>query len=141
MAETRLVEAEMNNFIRPLVACPLRSAATTLLGALAMGASFSGCVAPPSGPILSRLEPDQPGAASLKRPLSEEEKKRYDEIDKQVLREQTAAMAADTWPRYYPPYYYPSPAVFGGYYSGGYRHGWGVGYGGYYGPYYGPGWW
>lgn len=125
----------MNTPIRPLLALPRRRAATALLCALAAGTSLSGCVmAPPAGPILSRLAPDQPGAASSARPLTDEEKKRYDEIDKQVLREQNEAMAADAWARYYAPYYYPAPVAYGGYYGG-----WGAGFGG--GVYYGPGWW
>jgi hypothetical protein len=111
-----------------------RSAA--IIGALFAAAALSGCIAgPPPGPVVSRLAPDQPGAASSARTLTDTEKKRYDEIDKQVLREQDEAMAADAWVRYYAPYYGP-PVVYGGY--GSYYNGWG---GGYYSPGYYPGWW
>ncbi len=108
-----------------------------VIGALIAAAALSGCVvAPPSGQVLSRLPPDRSGAPSSVRPLTNAEKKRYDEIDKQVLSEQNEAMAADTWARYYARYYAP-PVVYGGY--GGYYNGWGAGY---YSPgYYPPGWW
>jgi hypothetical protein len=100
--------------------------------ALTMTAALSGCVVgPAAGPVLSRLAPDQPGGASAARPLTDAEKKRYDEIDRQVLREQNEAMAANAWARYYVPYYAP-PVVYGGYGSD-YR-GWGGGF-------YSPGWW
>lgn len=108
--------------------------ARAFAGALATAAVVSGCViAPPPGAILSRLPPDAPGAASSARLLSQSEKKRYDEIGKEVLREQSAATAADAWVGYYTPYYYPAPVAFGGYGSG-----WGLGY---YSPGYYPGWW
>lgn len=101
---------------------------------LAAALALSGCVvAPPPGPILSRLPPDAPGAASSAHPLSDAEKKRYDEIDKQVQREQNAAMMANVWARSYTPYYYSPPIMYGGYYSGR-----GVGY---YSPGFYPGWW
>lgn len=101
-------------------------------------AVLSGCVvAPPPGPILSRLAPGQPGAAESAHPLTDAEKKRYDDIDKQVLREQNEAISANAWARYYTPYYYPAPVTFGGYY-GGWNSGWGVGYAS---PGYYPGWW
>jgi thiamine transporter ThiT len=86
--------------------------------------------------VLSRLTPDQLDAAPPARPLTEAEKKRYDEIDKQVLREQGNAMAANVWARYCTPYYAP-PVVYGGY--GGYYRGWGVSY--YSLGYNLPGWW
>lgn len=105
-----------------------------LVIALAAATTLAACVVePPFGPILSRLPPDAPGAASPARPLTTAEKKRYDEIDKQVLRDQNAAIAADNWARYYAPNYYPAPTVYGGYVSGG-----GVGY---YSPGFYPGWW
>lgn len=111
------------------LAAPLKLVIT-----LAAAATLAACVAePPFGPILSRLPPDAPGAASPARPLTHAEKKRYDEIDKQVLRDQNAAIAADNWVRNYAPYYYPAPTVYGGYVSGG-----GVGY---YSPGFYPGWW
>jgi len=108
----------------------------------AAGAAFvvalSGCVvAPPPGPVLSRLAPGQPGAADSAHPLTPEEQKRYAEIDKQVIREQNEAIAADAWSRYYAPTYSPAPVTFGGYY-GGWNSGWGMSY---YSPGYYPGWW
>ncbi|PMS33959.1 hypothetical protein B0G57_118116 [Trinickia symbiotica] len=110
--------------------------AVAIIGALVVSAALAGCVvAPPSGQVLSRLPPDQGGASPSARPLTDAEKKRYDEIDKQVLSEQNEAMAADAWARYYAPYYAP-PVVYGGY--GGYYGGWGAGY---YSPGYYPGWW
>lgn len=115
-----------------------RCVAAKLVCSLAAAATLSACVvAPPPGPILSRLPPDAPGAAEPARPLTNAEKKRYDEIDKQVLREQDAAIAEESWARYYSytPYYAPAiPAYgYGGYYNGG-----GVGY---YSPGFYPGWW
>lgn len=105
---------------------------------LAAATTLAACVVePPPGPILSRLPPDAPGAASPARPLTSAEKKRYDEIDKQVLKDQDAAIAADNWARYYAPYYapyyYPAPTIYGGYVGGG-------GFG-YYSPGVYPGWW
>lgn len=118
----------------------MRRAAGAALCA-AMFAALPGCVvAPPPGPVLSRLAPGQPGAAESARPLSDAEKKRYDEIDKQVLREQNEAISAGAWAReyaQYAPYYYPAPVTFGTYY-GGWHSGWGVGYSS---PGYYPGWW
>ncbi|RKP51214.1 hypothetical protein D7S89_04775 [Trinickia fusca] len=117
---------------------PRGSGAQALLGVLAAGVLLSGCVVAPSGQVLSRLAPEQPGAAAPAHPLTETEKKRYDEIDQQVIKEQNEAMAADEWarywaPNYYPAYpaYYPAPVMFGGYYGG-----WNGGVG-----YYSPGWW
>lgn len=124
----------MNSFASATRGEARRRRAAALLGVLAAAAVLSGCVAaPPPGPILSRLPPDAPGAAASAQPLTAAEKKRYDEIDKQVMREQDAAMAAGTWVHYYTPYYYPAPMAYGGYYSG-----WGLGY---YSPGFYPGWW
>ncbi len=118
------------------VPSPRGPLAATAIGALIAVAALAGCVAaPPSGQVLSRLPPAQAGASSSVRPLTDAEKKRYDEIDKQVLSEQNEAMAANAWARYYAPYYAP-PVVYGGY--GGYYSGWGAGY---YSPGYYPGWW
>jgi len=104
---------------------------------LALTTALAACVVgPPPGLVLSRLPSDAPGAATPARPLSSAEKKRYDEIDKQVLNDQDAAIAADNWARYYAPYYtpyyYPAPTVYGGYVGGG-------GFG-YYSPGFYPGW-
>jgi hypothetical protein len=64
-------------------------------------------------------------------PLTEQERKRYAEIDKQVQREQRESMAAyeaSRYAYYYPqPAYYAAPVVVGGYY-GGYYGGYGYGY-------------
>jgi hypothetical protein len=131
----------MNVSIRPLSPLTVRRAASAALYAAALTA-LPGCVvAPAPGPVLSRLPPGQPGAVESAHPLSDAEKKRYDEIDKQVLREQNEAMSASAWARdyaRYAPYYYPAPVTFGTYY-GGWNSGWGVGYAS---PgYYPGGWW
>lgn len=137
----------MNALLRPRLPAALAPAPWRITGALACAAALaalSGCVVapppPPSGLILSRLAPGQPGAGESARPLSPDEKKRYADIDKQVIREQNEAIAADAWARYYAPYYYSPPVTFGGYYGGwgGWNSGWGVGY---YSPGYYPGWW
>jgi hypothetical protein len=77
--------------------------------------------APPPAPVVQAPTP----------PLSEQERQRYADIDKQVQREQTQSMAAyqaAQYAYYYPqPVYYAPPVVVGGYY-GGYGYG---GYGGY----------
>lgn len=137
----------MNALLRPLrpfrphrFACGYRRIAALAICASAI-AALSGCVVGPpplpSGVILSRLAPGQPGAGESAHRLSPDEQKRYAEIDKQVIREQNEAIAADAWARYYTPYYYSPPVSFGGYY-GGWNSGWGVGY---YSPGYYPGWW
>ena len=129
----------MNVMIRAL-SSPVAEASRLASMAVAATAAcvLAGCVvAPPPGPILSRLAPGQPGAVDSARPLSDAEKKRYDEIDKQVLRDQDEAATASAWARYYQPYYYPAPVTFGTYY-GGWNSGWGVGYAS---PGYYPGWW
>lgn len=63
------------------------------LAALIAAASLSGCVAPPSTTVLSRL-PEQ-AAGTTTHTLTPDERKRYDEIDRQALREQNAAIAAE----------------------------------------------
>ncbi|CAJ5044694.1 lipoprotein [Burkholderia pseudomallei] len=104
------------------------------LAALIAAASLSGCVAPPSTTVLSRL-PEQ-AAGTTTHTLTPDERKRYDEIDRQVLREQNAAIAAEdaagAWSYYSP----PPVTYYGGYYGGGWGRGWGSGFG--YGY---PGWW
>jgi hypothetical protein len=119
------------NMNRPI----LRSIATAAAAAAAL--ALSGCAMPPpaSSTILSRL-PEQ-NAAGHARALTPDERKRYDEIDRQVLREQNAAIAADEAMRAY--YYAPPPVtVYGGYSSGGWGPRWGTGFGYGYGY---PGWW
>lgn len=121
---------------------PAAVSCAAAFAALSIFSALSGCVVapppPPSGAILSRLASGQPGAAESAHPLSAEEQKRYADIDKQVIREQNEAIAADAWARSYAPYYYSPPVTFGSYY-GGWNSGWGVGY---YSPgYYPGGWW
>jgi hypothetical protein len=137
----------MNALLSPrrrVASAPAPRRVTAAAACAAVLAALSGCVVapppPPSGVILSRLAPGQPGAADSAHPLSPEERKRYADIDKQVIREQNEAIAADAWTRYYAPYspyYYSPPVSFGGYY-GGWNSGWGVGYSS---PGYYPGWW
>ncbi|CAJ9260411.1 lipoprotein [Burkholderia pseudomallei] len=104
------------------------------LAALIAAASLSGCVAPPSTTVLSRL-PEQ-AAGTTAHTLTPDERKRYDEIDRQVLREQNAAIAAEDAVRAWS-YYSPPPVTYyGGYYGGGWGRGRGSGFG--YGY---PGWW
>ncbi|UVS86676.1 hypothetical protein EFP18_21305 [Burkholderia glumae] len=108
------------------------SLAAALLAALLV-TTLAGCVVPPTSTVLSRLPEGQPGAAAAPgTALTPEERKRYDAIDKQVMREQNQAMAADALARTY--YYAPAPVYYGGY-CGGWNSGWGYGYG--YGY---PGW-
>lgn len=133
----------MNALLRPARPHPFAQAPRRLAALVicaAASAALSGCVVgppPPSGMILSRLGPGQPGASESAHRLSPDEQKRYAEIDKQVIREQNEAIAAGAWARYYTPYYDSPPVSFGGYY-GGWNSGWGVGY---YSPGYYPGWW
>lgn len=101
-------------------------------GALAL----TGCAVQPTSTILSRL-PEQ-AAASQPQALTPAERKRYDEIDRQVLREQNDAMAAEAAARAWS-YYAPPPVTFyGGYSNGGWGPGWSTGFGYGYGY---PGWW
>ncbi len=83
---------------------PAAVSCAAAFAALSIFSALSGCVVapppPPSGAILSRLASGQPGAAESAHPLSAEEQKRYADIDKQVIREQNEAIAADAWARY-----------------------------------------
>ncbi len=129
--------------IRPNPASRLPAAvlpAAVLLGAL-LAAALAGCVAPPTSTVLSRLPEGQPGAATPQaHTLTPAEKQRYDAIDKQVLREQDHAMAAEAAARAYA-YYAPVPVTVYGGYGGGYYGGWGGGWGTGVGYGYGyPGW-
>lgn len=118
--------------------------AVAALSVLAGSALLTGCVMDPPGPspIYSRLPADQSGSPNGARPLTEEERQRYDAIDKQVMTEQNQAIAAgnaaQAWARYYAT---PVP-VYGGYYGGGWGPGWsdGVGVGVGYAPGWGWGW-
>ncbi|CAB3783207.1 hypothetical protein [Pararobbsia alpina] len=108
---------------------------------------LAGCAVPPTPSadqtsIVSRLPSDYaytvpvqaaPPPAVIQTPaptpaLTEQERQRYAEIDKQVQREQVQSMAAYEAARYayyYPqPLYYAPPVVVGGYY-GGYYGGYG----------------
>ena len=154
----------------PRRAMPARSAAWCI--ALS-AATLTGCVAypypyaysnngAPPGPapstILSRL-PAQPGAGGsgatpgagpaggttvgTVHTLSPAEKRRYDEIDRQVLRDQDQLSAEQAAAAAWVPAYEPPVAVYSGYgygaygaYGDGYG-GYGYPYGGYGGAYYG----
>lgn len=112
-----------------------------LLAVVAGGAALSGCVMDPPGPspIYSRLPADQSGVAATARPLTPEERQRYDAIDQQVMADQNQAIAAENaaqaWSRYYSS---PQPVtVYGSYYGGGWGRGWGTGVGVGYAPYWG----
>jgi hypothetical protein len=103
--------------------------------ALGAGALLAGCMMDPPGPspVCSRLPATQTGTPQL----SQQEKEQYNQIDRQVMAEQQASMAADAAARAY--YYYPAPvSVYGGYYGGGWGRGWGSGVGVSYGTGY---WW
>ncbi|RQH07824.1 hypothetical protein [Paraburkholderia dinghuensis] len=108
-------------------------AALVALGALT--AMTSGCVMDPPGPspIYSRLPADQSGVPTVAKPLSREERARYDAIDRQALADQDRAMAAQAAEQAWARYYARPVTVYGSYYSGGWGSGWGVGYGA-------PGW-
>jgi hypothetical protein len=155
----RFLEIVMSYLLKPLFTRPARRHGMRLgaLCSIASAAALTGCIAypvagvdypatapaypvagPAPSPILSRLPPQHPGAASTSaHPLSPAEKRRYDAIDKQVLRDQDQAIAdqaaAAAWARSYT----PPVTVYGGYgYGyGGYGYGYPYGYGG--GAYYG----
>ena len=117
---------------RPL-RLPFRTVVLTSVAACTL--ALAGCaMPPPTSTILSRLP--EPGASGGQPPaLSSAERKRYDEIDQQVLREQNSAMAAEAAARAWAYYSPPPVTVYGGYYGGwGNRWGTGVSYGY-------PGWW
>jgi hypothetical protein len=127
------------------------------IATIAITAALSGCATYPDGPapILSRLPADSShasatgaGKSQQVAPLSAAERKRYDEIDQQVMRDQSANQArANAAYSYYaapaPYYYQPAPVtVYGGWghpygyygdYYGAYGYYGGYGYGGYYG--------
>jgi hypothetical protein len=105
-----------------------------LAGAAAGALALTGCAVQPTSTILSRMP--EPGATGQPRTLTPAERKRYDEIDRQVLREQDDAIAADAAIRAWS-YYTPPPVTFyGGYSSGGWGPRWGTGL-----SYGYPGWW
>ena len=121
----------------------LRSVRTLMaLSIVAGSAALTGCVMDPPGPspIYSRLPADQSGAPNGARPLTPEERARYDAIDRQVLAEQNQSMAAEVAAQAWSRYYSPPVSVYGSYYSGGWGHGWGTGVGYGYAPGWGWGW-
>jgi Xaa-Pro aminopeptidase len=75
--------------------------------------------------------------ASTARPLTPEERERYDAIDRQVLSDQNQAIAAENAAQAYSRYYSQPVSVYGSYYGGGWGHGWGTGVGVGYSPYWG----
>ncbi|MFM0337524.1 hypothetical protein [Paraburkholderia fungorum] len=107
----------------------------TVLAVVAGSAALAGCMMDPPGPspIYSRLPADQSGMASTARPLTPEERERYDAIDRQVLSDQNQAIAAENAAQAYSRYYSPPVTVYGSYYGGGWGTGVGVGYGPYWG--------
>jgi hypothetical protein len=111
----------------------------TVLTVIAGSVALTGCVMDPPGPspIYSRLPADQSGMASTARPLTPEERERYDAIDRQVLSDQNQAIAAESAAQAYSRYYSPPVSVYGSYYGGGWGHGWGTGVGVGYSPYWG----
>ncbi|AJX15360.1 hypothetical protein [Burkholderia ubonensis] len=114
----------MNHLFRPLL---LTSAAAALL-------VLAGCAVQPASTILSRLPEERASGQPVT--LTPAERKRYDEIDRQVLREQDDAIATEAAIRAWS-YYTPPPVTYyGGYYGGGWGHGWGTGF-----SYGYPGWW
>jgi hypothetical protein len=119
---------------------PLRHTMSTAVALTLLVGSvlLAGCVMDPPGPspIYSRLPADQSGLPNGTRPLTAEQRQRYDAIDKQVMAEQNQAIAADAAAQAWARYYTPPVTVYGGYYGGGWGPGWGggVGFG------YAPGW-
>lgn len=108
---------------------------TIALASTAGALALTGCAVQPTSTILSRLP--EPGATGQPHALTPAERKRYDEIDRQALREQNDAMAAEAairaWSYYAPP---PPVTFYGGYSNGGWGPGWGTGF-----SYGYPGWW
>ncbi|RDJ98997.1 hypothetical protein [Paraburkholderia lacunae] len=107
-----------------------------MLSFIAGSTALTGCMMDPPGPspIYSRLPADQSGMA---RPLTPEERQRYEAIDRQVLAEQNQAIAAENAAQAWSRYYAPPVSMYGSYYGGGWGRGWGTGVGVSYGPYWG----
>lgn len=76
---------------------------------------LAGCVTEPSSTVMSRLPDSHPSAANPIRPLTPDERKYYEETDKNVLQSQGQQDAVRTWSQSAPSYYSPPP----GYYNGG----------------------
>ncbi|MGU7780248.1 hypothetical protein [Burkholderia sp. PU8-34] len=117
------------NHLKRLVSTIVTTSAAA--GALAL----AGCAVQPSSTILSRL-PESGASGGQPRVLTPAERKRYDEIDRQALREQNDAMAAEAAARAWSYYAPPPVTVYGGYYGGGWGPRWGTGV-----TYGYPGWW
>lgn len=128
----------------PLPILLLSGRRTAIALSLAVGAAaLAGCAMEPPGPspIYSRLPADQSGLPNGTRPLTEQERQRYDAIDRQVLNEQNQQMAAEAAAQAYARYYSPPVSVYGSYYGGGgWGRGWGTGIGYGYSPGWGWGW-
>ena len=128
----------MNNS-KPLLPTVRTVVALSLVAGAVM---LTGCTLDPPGPspIYSRLPADQSGLPNGTHPLTEEERQRYDSIDKQVMAEQNQSIAADNAAQAWARYYTPPVTVYGGYYGGGWGPGWGGGVGVGYAPGWGWGW-
>lgn len=122
---------EKRRACRSRVAGPRLNAAAALIALGALATLTSGCVMAPPGPspIYSRLPADQSGIPTVARPLTPEERARYDAIDRQVLADQARSMAEEAAAQQWARYYSPPVTAYGSYYSGGWGNGWGVGYG------------
>jgi len=106
---------------------PLRHTRSIALSACALAlACLSGCAYAPAqgapGQIISRLPPSAPGAAPAAPELTQAEKDRYKEIDKQVMDDQDARDRALEWadiveatPVYYSGYSYYTPYPYAAY--------------------------
>jgi hypothetical protein len=117
---------------------PRVAAAILVAGTLASLCALSGCVATPGagapGQILSRLPADMP-PPQPPQPLSQQERDRYTQIDKQVLHDQAARARYAAWaaavpvvPLYYGGYGYAAYPVYQPYpypYAYPYRYGYG----------------
>lgn len=114
---------------------------TIALSLVAGSVTLAGCALEPPGPapIYSRLPASQSGLPDGTRPLTEQERQRYDAIDHQVMAEQNQAIAAEAAAQAWAQYYSPPVTVSGGYY-GGWGRGWGGGIGYGYAPGWGWGW-
>ena len=108
-------------------------------GAIALG----GCALEPHGPTpISRLPADRSGLATGARPLTPEERARYDAIDRQALADQDRAIARERSAQALARAYAPPVTLYGGYFGGGWGGpSWSVGFGNAgWGPAWGPGW-
>src|SRR5882757_5568917 len=97
------------NYPTSLIPLLRRARTVAVLAVLAGSGAVAGCVMDPPGPspIYSRLPADQSGMAATARPLTPEERERYDAIDRQVLSDQNQAIAAENAAQAYSRYYSP----------------------------------